>query len=149
MASGLELTLGNCFSHSSSLKKNLTLKRSFIFICSNMGIGLFSHKISLEGTWDHTATFPYDVPLLWGVRRWGCGQLLRWLHYQQAEQLLHWIISLLLTTAVSVKRAVWGSLPWACATTVLQSSTLCGDNRHYYSGGMQMSTGLDAVQIRR
>lgn len=47
----MELTqLGNCFSHSSSLKNILTLKRSFIFICSNLGIGLFSHKIRLEGT---------------------------------------------------------------------------------------------------
>lgn len=49
MVIGYELTLGNCFSHSSSLKNILTLKRSFSFVCSDMGIGLFSHKISLEG----------------------------------------------------------------------------------------------------
>ena len=89
MAIALELTLGNSFSHSSSLKNILTLKRSLIFICRNMGIGLFSQKISLEGMWDRTATSPYGIPLLRGVHRSGCCQLLGWLHYQQAEQLLN------------------------------------------------------------
>lgn len=32
--------------------------------------------------------FPCGIPVLWGVHRSGCCQLLGWLHYQQAEQLL-------------------------------------------------------------
>lgn len=46
-----------------------------------------------------------------------------------------------------VKQTVGDTSPRTCATTILQRSTQCGDNRHYYSGGMEMSAELDAVQI--
>lgn len=137
MAIGLELTLGNYFSHSSSLKNIFTLKRSFIFTCRNMAIALFSWKSSLEGTWDHTANCLYGILLLQGIHRSDCCQLLDWLHCQQAEKLLIRIISLLFTAAASVKRTVSDSLPRACATTALQSSAQHGDNCHYYSESMQ------------
>lgn len=148
MAIGYVLTLGNCFSHSSSPKNILTLKRSFSFIVTWV-LACSPTKSAWRGTWDHTATSPYGIPLLQGVHRSGCCQLLGWLRYQKAEQLLSWTISLILTTAESVKRTLADSLPRACTPAVLQSSTQLGDNSHYYSGGMQMSTELDAVQIHR
>lgn len=147
MTIGLELTLGNCFSQSSSLEYSITFKRSFIFLCSNMGIGRFSHNMSVEETWDGTATSPVAF-LCFGVftDQVAASCLASFITSRQNS---FSVISLLLTTAVSVMRSVPDPFPRACATSIPQSRTWHGDNRHCYSGSMQVSTELEAVQMHR
>lgn len=147
MTIGLELTLGNCFSHSSSLEYSIIFKRSFLFLYSNMGIGRFSHQVSLEETWDGTATSPVAF-LCFGVciDQVAASCLAGFITSRQSS---FSVISLLLTTAVSVKRSVPDSFPRACATAIPQSRTWRGDNRHRYSGIRQVPTELDAVQMHR
>lgn len=147
MTIGLGLTLGNCFSHSSSLEYIITFKRSFNFLCSNMAIGRFSHQMSLEETWEGTATSPVAF-LCFGVHRdQVAASCLTGLI--TSRQSCFSVISLLLTTAVSVKRSVPDPFPRACATSIPQSRTWHGDDRHCYSGSVQVSTELDAIQMHR
>lgn len=147
MTAGLELTLGNCFSCSSSLEYIITFKRSFIFLCSSMDIGRFSHKMSLEETWDGTATSPVAF-LCFGVctDQVAASCLAGFITSRQSS---FSVISLLLTTAESVEKSVPVPFPTACVTAVPQSRTWRGDNRHCCAGSMQVSSELDAAQIHR
>lgn len=153
MTIGLELTLGNSFSQSSSLEYSITFKRSFVFLCSSMVIGRFSHQTSW-GRHGRAHLLP-----LWHSSALGCAQI-RLLPAslpagRPASQLFHCSSPLQclsrgrfqITTMESVWRAC--SVQRACATSIPQSRTRHGDNRHCYSGSLQVSTELDAVQMHR
>lgn len=143
MTIGLGLTLGNCFSHSSSVEYSIAFKRSFNFLSWNMAIGRFSHQMSLEETWEGTATSPVAF-LCFGVctDQVAASCLTGFITSRQSS---FSVISLLLTTTVSVKRSVPDSFLRACATAIPLSRTWHGHDCHCYSGTVQVSTELDAI----